>query len=126
MRKWFLLPILFLLAACSREGAELPLVEPTPRPNGVETAVSTPHPSRINPRGDVPETVSFGITLSKDAIYPIYQPKFVLAEDAPYQDDELVMGVTLNGEAKAYNVSVLRFREMVNDELGGTPILVSW
>jgi hypothetical protein len=36
------------------------------------------------------------------------------------------MGVALNGEAKAYPVTVLRIREMVNDELGGLPILVTW
>ncbi len=34
--------------------------------------------------------------------------------------------ITLDGEAKAYPVSVLRFREMINDELAGIPILVSW
>jgi len=124
MRIWLLLPIILILAACSWDAPKLPLVEPTPKP--AETAVTTPLPSQINPRGNVPETVSFGITLSKDAIYPIYQPKFVLAKDAPYQEDDLIMGVSLNGEAKAYNVSVLRFREMVNDEIGGTPVLVSW
>ena len=41
-------------------------------------------------------------------------------------DDELVMGVAWDGEAKAYTVTVMRFREMVNDELGGIPTLVTW
>lgn len=36
------------------------------------------------------------------------------------------MGIAINGEAKAYPVSVLRFREIVNDELGELPILVTW
>jgi hypothetical protein len=61
-----------------------------------------------------------------DAIQPIYEPRFVAAEEAPLADDELVMGVSWGGEAKAYPVSVLRFREMVIDELAGIPILVSW
>jgi hypothetical protein len=34
--------------------------------------------------------------------------------------------VAWGGEAKAYPVCVLRFREMVNDSLAGVPILVSW
>jgi len=61
-----------------------------------------------------------------DGILPIYQPQFVPAGEAPLLEDELVMGVVLRGEAKAYPVSVLRFREMVDDELAGWPILVTW
>jgi hypothetical protein len=41
-------------------------------------------------------------------------------------DDELVLGVAWDGEAKAYPITVLRFREMVNDELAGIPTLVTW
>jgi hypothetical protein len=64
--------------------------------------------------------------MPKDAIRPIYDPDFVTAIDSPVDDDELVIGVAIKGEAKAYPVSVLRFREMVDDELGGLPILVTW
>lgn len=61
-----------------------------------------------------------------DAILPIYEPEFVHSAESPLEEDELVMGVALNGEAKVYPVTVLRIREMVNDELGGIPILVTW
>jgi hypothetical protein len=64
--------------------------------------------------------------LSRDAIRPIYEPEFVPADQAGYADDELVMGVAIDGEAKAYPVGLLNSREMVNDELGGTPVLVTW
>jgi len=64
--------------------------------------------------------------LPYDGIRPIYEPDFVEAPDSPLNDDELVMGVAIQGESKAYPVSVLRFREMVDDELGGLPILVTW
>jgi len=50
----------------------------------------------------------------------------LLAAESPLFDDDLVMGVAIEGEAKAYPVSVLRFREMVDDELSGIPILVTW
>jgi hypothetical protein len=46
--------------------------------------------------------------------------------DAPLVDDELIIGIAIDGEAKAYPITVLRSREMVNDELGGIPILVTW
>lgn len=39
--------------------------------------------------------------LSRDSILPIYEPKFVPADQAGYDDDQLVMGVALEGEAKA-------------------------
>lgn len=61
-----------------------------------------------------------------DAIAPIYNPSFASADEAPMEESELVMGVAINGQAKAYPVNVLRFREMVNDELAGWPILVTW
>jgi hypothetical protein len=64
--------------------------------------------------------------IGPDGIRPIYDPQFVSAADAPLDDDELVIGVTIDGEAKAYPITVLRFREMVNDELGNLPILVTW
>ena len=37
-----------------------------------------------------------------------------------------VIGVAEGGEAKAYPVSFLNGRELVVDELGNLPILVSW
>ena len=64
--------------------------------------------------------------LSRDSILPIYNPEFVSASDAPYDNDELVIGVALNGEAKAYAIGPLNRREMVNDTLAGIPILVTW
>lgn len=64
--------------------------------------------------------------LPYDGIAPVYEPQFVTAAESPLVDDELVMGVSINGESKAYPVTVLRFREMVDDELGGLPILVTW
>jgi hypothetical protein len=57
---------------------------------------------------------------------PIYNPEFVSAPDAGYADGELVMGVEIDGRAKAYPVGLLNEREMVNDELAGIPILVTW
>lgn len=64
--------------------------------------------------------------LSRDAIRPIYEPEMVPAGEASYADDELVMGIAMDGEAKAYPVGVLNSREMVHDELAGIPILVTW
>lgn len=64
--------------------------------------------------------------LPRDAILPIYDPTFLPASQARLRDDELVLGVAWGGGAKAYPIAVLNTREMVNDELRGVPILVTW
>ena len=64
--------------------------------------------------------------LARDAIFPIYEPEFSTAGNAPYDDEELVIGVEIDGEAKAYAIGPLNGREMVNDTIGGVPVLVTW
>lgn len=64
--------------------------------------------------------------IPRDAIRPVYSPEFHSAELAELDQQELVMGVEINGEARAYPVGMLRIREMVNDEIGGIPVLVTW
>jgi len=79
-----------------------------------------------NRRVDVGEIGRFPQLLPFDGIRPVYDPVFAAASNAPLDDNELIIGIALDGEAKAYPISVLRFREMVNDELAGIPTLVTW
>ncbi len=72
------------------------------------------------------DLTQFRQLLPIDAIVPVYAPRFAPAESASLPPDELVIGVEINGESKAYPVGPLNFREMVNDTVGGVPILVSW
>lgn len=64
--------------------------------------------------------------LRPDDIPPIYAPEFVPASQAPLPDDELVIGLSINDDARAYPAGILYIREMVNDVVGGAPVLVSW
>jgi hypothetical protein len=64
--------------------------------------------------------------LSKDDILPIYNPRFLPAAQVRLREDELVLGVAIGDQAKAYPITILNGREMVNDGLGGVPILVTW
>ncbi len=73
---------------------------------------------------DLPD--GFRQLLPRDAILPIYEPEFVSAAETVWPDATQVIGVSINGESKAYPVSVLNGRELVVDELDGIPILVSW
>jgi hypothetical protein len=62
----------------------------------------------------------------RDGIPALDAPKTLAAADAPWEDDERVIGVALGGEARAYPLAVLVWHELVNDTLGGHPILVSY
>ena len=68
----------------------------------------------------------FARVLGKDDILPIYNPVLVSAEESGLQDGDHVMGLAIDGEARAYPVRELFSREMVNDEVAGVPVLVTW
>ena len=59
--------------------------------------------------------------IGRDRIVPIYEPLIISPAETVTTPEELVMGVVLNGEARAYPVSQMRSREIANDELGGIP-----
>lgn len=65
-------------------------------------------------------------SLARDAILPIYEPTFVVASAAGWSDDTLVVGLAIDGDARAYPISHLNRREIVNDHVGNTPVLVTW
>lgn len=66
--------------------------------------------------------------LPPDAIPAIHDPEMVPAADAAgdLDDDDKVIGVVIDGEARAYPVRVLSAHEIVNDEIHGRPIAVTW
>ena len=58
----------------------------------------------------------------------IDEPAFVTgdAADAQMADDEPVIGVVVDGHARAYSLWHLDAHEIVNDEIGGTAIAATW
>lgn len=65
--------------------------------------------------------------LPKDAIPALTNPEFMSAEKADSMTpDERVMGVMINGEARAYPIRILNSHEIVNDDIQGQPIAVTW
>ncbi len=119
-----------LLAACSGAVADPDLqsvATPTPGPTA-EPIISDGLPGNLDSVTFIEDDQEYRIAqlLPRDGISPIYEPTFVGVADAPYGDNDLVMGVDINGDARAYSVGILRSREIVNDVIGGTPVLVSW
>lgn len=62
-----------------------------------------------------------------DCIPSIDDPKFSTADDSDWlKDSDLVMGVNINGDARAYPLRILNVHEIVNDEVGGENIAVTY
>ena len=66
--------------------------------------------------------------LPKDRIPSIDFPFFIAADEAGniMADEELVIGVSIDGDHRAYSVPHLSRHEIVNDVVGGRPIAVTW
>ncbi|MBA2537565.1 MAG: DUF3179 domain-containing protein [Actinobacteria bacterium] len=64
--------------------------------------------------------------LPRDAIAAIDDPSFAPASAPTLPEEELVIGVEIRGEARAYPVRVLSAHEIVNDEIRGQPFAVTW
>ena len=62
----------------------------------------------------------------RDSIPPIDDPAFVPAAEAELASGEPVVSVIINGDARAYPLAMLLWHEIVNDTVGGVPILVSF
>ena len=61
-----------------------------------------------------------------DAIPAITDPQFVPAHAAKLDADAPVIGVTFNGESRAYSLYLLNGHEIVNDVVGGEKIATTW
>lgn len=63
----------------------------------------------------------------RDQIPPIHNPKYIAAaDDTELGPLEPVIGVIINGDAKAFPLRILLWHEIVNDTIGGMPVLVSY
>lgn len=72
------------------------------------------------------EDIRFG-GVPKDGIPSIDEPVFRNATDAPFMDDtDVVIGLRINGDTRAYPLFILVWHEIVNDEVGGAPVAVTY
>lgn len=73
-----------------------------PPPDGVQ---------QILPRGEIPA---------------VFDPEFVPAADAEIPADAWVLGVAIDGVAKAYSLNLLNQHEVVNDRFGEHVLAAVW
>lgn len=74
----------------------------------------------------IPEDQIF-IGAGRDAIPAIDNPSFTTASEVTFlDDDELVIGIKVNGELKAYPHRIISYHEVVNDRIGEEPVAVTF
>ncbi len=65
--------------------------------------------------------------VQKDGIPALTNPKHIKAEEAAYlTPQDLVFGVSVNNDQRAYPLRILDWHEMFNDVVGGKPITLSY
>lgn len=63
--------------------------------------------------------------VGRDGIPSLENPGFLPAADATYLDpDEIVLGLEVNGDARAYPKRVMNVHELANDVVGGRPVVI--
>jgi Protein of unknown function (DUF3179) len=61
--------------------------------------------------------------VQQDGIPPLRQPKMIAAKDAKYlEDSNIVFGLEVNGDARAYPKRIMAWHEMFVDDVGNVPV----
>lgn len=127
-----------VLSACAgisrvadREGP-VPESDPTRETvSEVDESAEEPQSSSSSPESELAasqDAYNIVTLLPPDAIPSIDNPRFIDVSTAneQYNDDEPVIGIEIDGEARAYSTALLSSHEIVNDMIGGRPIAVTW
>ena len=102
-RPSFALAALALIAGCASTSAERARSAADPTlPSGVE---------QLLPRGKIPA---------------IDRPTLLPASRAEIGDDAWVLGVVVDGQARAYSLNLLNSHEVVNDRIGQVAFAAVW
>ena len=73
---------------------------------------------------DMPE--GYVQILDRGGIPAIDDPVYVPAAEANIRDEAWVLGVLIDGEARAYSLELLNSHEVVNDTIGDTDFAAVW
>jgi len=64
--------------------------------------------------------------LPRGRIASVDTPQFVPAAEAKIPGEAWIMGVVMDGQARAYSLNLLNRHEIVNDEIGGVKFAAVW
>jgi hypothetical protein len=139
MNKWALVFVLIFTACQPATPPATPSASSPPAPDSPQPA-ATLLPAESPPRGVENEfttdfskhSVPYSEILSggppKDGIPSIDEPQFIPVNEADewLKDREPVVFVQVGDDARAYPIQILMWHEIVNDTVGGEPLLVTF
>ena len=101
----------------------LPLPSSSPTPLRTQSPLPDDNEAPVNARAA--PIVRVG---PRDLIPAVFDPVHISIDEVDDQAGPFstVIGVSIAGESAAYSVDYLSSREVVNDTVGGEPILVTW
>ncbi|MDJ0943636.1 MAG: DUF3179 domain-containing protein [Kiloniellales bacterium] len=72
------------------------------------------------------EEITWG-GVAVDGIPSLDDPELIAAAEADYlREDDLVFGVEINGDARAYPLRIMGWHEMFNETIGGVPVALAY
>ncbi len=103
-----------------------PIMTTDDRPEHLVTVTSSWNTDWTRHTVDYDEIISGGPP--RDGIPSIDEPEFISFEEAAdwLADQEPVIGLEIEGDARAYPLQILTWHEIVNDEVGGVPVVVTF
>ncbi|MEX0825453.1 MAG: DUF3179 domain-containing protein [Acidimicrobiia bacterium] len=105
--------------------AEAPLTDRGALPQGPSALDTLDDPAFPEPLIDPEEIISGGPT--PDGIPSIDDPRFLTVDEVDWiRDQEAVVAVVIDGDARAYPAQILIWHEIVNDTVGGVPVAVTF
>lgn len=66
------------------------------------------------------------VNVYEKMFHPIGQPAFVQIGETRLEGDEKVLAVELAGAARAYPIRIISYHHIVNDAVGGVPIVATY
>ena len=82
--------------------------------------------------GSVSDSLQRGVPDGYEQILPrgkiaaISNPTYVTASEATIRDEAWVLGLLIDGQARAFSLALLNNHEVVNDTIGGTDFAAVW
>ena len=64
--------------------------------------------------------------IPRGRIASLDNPEFIRADEATIPSDAWILGFELNGRAFAYDLNLLNAHEVVNHQIGSTPVAAVW
>lgn len=121
-RRQFALGLIVMVSAAALSWLALARLRPAPAP-----ATEPDRPVTVPPAPTV-DPGAIDTLLPRDSIRAIDSPQFEPASQAAsaMKPDERLIGVDVNGDARAYPLPILSAHEVVNDVVGGEPVAVTW